>query len=127
MKFSTPTQVSLDDLREIASILQCGRFPLTDEKRTQTAIAEGLISAKKAFQREFRLSPKEIIDFMLDKGVGLEIKIKGQRMAIFRQLERYAEIEQIQGLILATSVSMHLPKEIKGKPVLVASLSQGWL
>jgi hypothetical protein len=48
-------------------------------------------------------------------------------MPIFRQLERYAQHNVVEAIVLFTSVSMLLPGEIGGKPAAVASLSRGWM
>jgi hypothetical protein len=111
----------------IVRLIQSNRFPLNDEKRTQVEIGNVLTAANVEFEREFRLSAKDIPDFLVAGGVAVEAKIKGQRRAIFRQLERYTEHECVQGIVLVTSVSMHLPPTINGKPACVASLSVGWL
>lgn len=111
---------------ELVRVLQTHRLPLTDEKRTQAQLAEVFNAAKIPFEREVHLAEGDIVDFMVGD-IALEIKIKGQRRAIFRQLERYASHPRVGVILLATAVAMHLPAEIKGKPALVASLSQGWL
>ncbi len=60
--------------------------------------------------------------------VEVKIKAKGaQRRNIFRQLDRYAKHDRVHAIVLVTSVAMHLPAEINGKPTFVASLGQAWL
>lgn len=117
----------MTDLISLTRLLQSHRFPLNDEKRTQAGIETALENAGIAFQREVRLSPEDIVDFMVEGGIAIEVKIKGQARAIHRQLVRYAEHPQVEKILLATSVSMNLPADIGGKPARVASLSQGWL
>lgn len=117
----------MTDLATLTRLLQSNRFPLTDEKRTQSEIEATLLAAGIAFEREVRLSSKDIVDFMVEGGIAVEIKIKGQARSIYRQLMRYAEHPAVEQILLATSVSMHLPSTIEGKPAKVASLSQGWL
>ncbi|MDQ7981885.1 hypothetical protein QYH69_32195 [Paraburkholderia sp. SARCC-3016] len=113
-------------MREIKDIIERHRLPLNDEKVTQAAIANALGLAGMKFEREVRLSDEDIVDFMIGR-VAVEVKIKGAKAAIYRQLERYAEHERVASILLVTSRSMHLPALINGKPTLVASLSRGWL
>lgn len=114
------------DRARLVALIQSLRLPLHDEKRTQAELANALTAADIQFVREVRLSGKDIVDFMVG-GIAIELKTKGQRMAIFRQLERYAEHEKVESIILATNVSMHLPTFIGGKPAQVASLGKGYL
>lgn len=77
-------------------------------------------------RREVRLDADSIIDFMVGP-VGIESKLRGGKMDIFRQLERYAAFPEIEALILVTNTAMGLPKEIGGKPTFYLSLGAGWL
>lgn len=114
------------DTQTIISFFAGKRFPLSDEKRLQTAIEEEFQRAGILYEREFRLSPKDVIDFIVGR-VGIEVKIKGGKLAIFRQVERYAQHDGIDALILATNVAMGMPEEINGKPVHVVNLGRAWL
>lgn len=117
----------IQGLEKITRVIQSNRFPLTDEKQTQAQIADALTKAGIVFEREARLSESDIVDFLTEDGIAVEAKIKGQRRAIFRQLERYATHGNVRAIVLVTSVAMCLPEAIDGKPARVASLSQGWL
>lgn len=113
-------------MQNIKAIIERHRLPLSDEKVTQTAIANAFEFAGVLFEREVRLSEADIVDFMVG-GVAVEVKIKGAKAAIYRQLERYVEHDCVTSILLVTSRSMHLPSTINGKPTLVASLSRGWM
>jgi hypothetical protein len=114
-------------IHELIALAHRHRFDLQDEKRTQVQIAGMLTAAGVPFEREVRLSDEDIVDFLVAGGIALEVKIKGPRMPIFRQLERYAQHNVVEAIVLFTSVSMLLPGEIGGKPAAVASLSRGWM
>lgn len=114
-------------MNKIIRLLQSNRFSLTDEKQTQRQIASVLDAAGVKYEREVTLAPGDIVDFLLDEGLAIEVKIKGQRKAIYRQLERYAKSERVSCLLLATAVAMGLPETIETKPARVASLGMGWL
>lgn len=110
--------------------IQLQRFRTIPEKSTQSDVEKFLTFQGLTFEREKRLSKTEIPDFLIHSqygGIVLEVKTKCSRMAIYRQLERYAEHQEVSGVILLTGTSMGLPPQINSKPSLVASLGVGWL
>ena len=109
-------------IADVVTELRKYRFTLASEQALQQQIEKVLPS----FQREYRFDKKNRIDFFL-AGIGIEVKIKGGRMAIYRQVERYAKFDSVTGLILITNVAMGFPKEILGKPCYVISLGEKWL
>jgi hypothetical protein len=105
------------------------RADLSDEKRAQADLFAALtpVFTDPPVEREVRLGAGDVIDFMIG-GVGIEVKLKGARKAdVYRQLGRYARHDRVSGLILATNLSMGLPKEIDGKPAWFVSLGKAWL
>lgn len=112
---------------EVLRVLSQYAFSLNDEKKLQAEISEALQAHNINHKREVPLTKKDIIDFLFEDGTGLEIKIKGQRFSIYRQLKRYAENDRISGIVLATAISMGLPSSIEGKPARVFSLSRAHL
>lgn len=115
----TPTAL-VDYLRRV-------RFRLGSEAALQAAIAEALTAANLAFEAEVRLAPGERIDFMVEPAIGIEAKVKCDKRAIYRQLQRYARREQVRAIILITGTAMGLPAEIDRKPVFYVSIGRGWL
>lgn len=111
---------------DIIRLIQTRRLPLSAEKPLQAALALEFEKAGIAAEREVDLGDGDVIDFMIG-GIGLEVKIKGQRRAIFRQCERYCGHDRVVTLVLATNAAMGLPAWIDGKPVHVASLARGWM
>ena len=112
--------------RRIATLLRGKRLRLDNEKLLQAQVAEVLAVGNIDAVREVRLAPGDVIDLLAGE-VGIEIKIKGQRRAIYRQCERYCGHEAIEALILITNAAMGMPASINGKPVFVVSLGTGWL
>lgn len=108
------------------AVLRSIRLPAGPEKDVQQAISDALGRAGIVHSREVRLSPTDIIDFVVD-GLGIEVKIKGARRAILRQLERYAAHPDISALALVSSVAMGVPAVINGKPVEFVSMGRAWL
>lgn len=116
-----------ESVKKVHDAISKFRFPLDNEKATQQGIFDALSRSGIPFDRERYLDPNNIIDFMTRDGVGIEVKIKGAKVAIYRQLERYAKFEFIKALILVSNVSMALPKEINGKPLYYIKLSHAYL
>jgi hypothetical protein len=114
-----------EGMDEILKVLRGFRFSLTDEKTLQSEIAIELAKAGLQFKREVLLGPGDIVDFMVGR-VAIEVKIKGQKRAIYRQCERYCK-HYIAALILATNTPMGMPKQILGKDIWVVNLGKAWL
>jgi hypothetical protein len=112
---------------DVISVLSRYRFQLSDEIRLQGEIATALEKAGLTFEREVRIAPGSIIDFMIGD-VGLEVKIrKGAKAAIYRQCERYCSIDRVKAIVLATNFSMGFPTEVAGKPAYLFSLGKAHL
>lgn len=113
----------------VVGVIQRYRIELSSEKRTQEQIEEALIKEGLKFEREPKLSPSDIPDFLMtETGLAIEVKIKGARKrSVLRQLERYASHERVRGLLLVTNLSMGLPASISAKPAWYASLGRGWI
>lgn len=82
---------------------------------------------EESIKREYHLDNENIIDFLLFDSIGVEVKIKGQKRAIYKQCERYCKFEKLKQLILVTNVSIGFPKEINGKDCYILNLSKAWL
>lgn len=112
----------------IMAVLRRTRFDLSNEKACQAAIADALKDAGIAAVRERRLSAKDVLDFLVDGGIALEVKLAGQRkVAAFKQIERYARHERVKAVVLVSNLSMGLPQEIGGKPAYFVSLGRAWI
>lgn len=113
--------------QRIAVICERTRINVSTEVAAHNDVTRALEAAGFEVRREIRLSARDRIDVMV-AGVGIEVKIKGSRRDIYRQLERYAESPEVTALVLATSAAWPSGiKQIGGKPFLHASLVQGWL
>lgn len=100
---------------------------IVDEYRLHKMIAKELDNRGISFQNEFLLGPRNRIDFLTIDGIGIEAKKgKPNELQVLNQLIRYAEFEQVKGLILVIERYMDLPKEINGKPVVSIGLRKLW-
>jgi hypothetical protein len=113
----------------VVRLLQRYQLDLSTEKHLQAGIETAFVRDGVAFEREKRLSVKDIPDFLVDGDIVVECKLhnNSRKMAIYQQLARYAEYNEVKAIILAWNGTMGLPVEINGRPVFAASLSRGWL
>lgn len=116
-----------EKVRFVHQLLKRYRFSVDNEKRTQADIENVLTRAQVPFVRECNLGDAGVIDFMIDDTIGIEVKIKGSKMSMYRQCKRYCETGRFQHLILATLTAITLPADIDGTPTSVASLSTAFL
>lgn len=112
---------------ELALLLRHRRFVTATEAALQAGIGEALREWNVPFDREFRLSAAERIDFWVDGYIGIEAKVRYPKRSIYRQLQRYAGHDALKALILVTGTAMGLPAQILGKPVFYVSLGRSAL
>ena len=94
------------------------RLSMDTEIHMQDDIESILNTSNISFEREYRLGSHGVIDFFVpSRGLGIEIKLKAVRADIVRQLDRYAESDQLNALLLVTMTSLALPKALREKPV----------
>ena len=82
--------------KEIATALHQHKFSFDCEDTFQLGVARVLTQAKVPFEREFSFGTAGRIDFLCNGGVGLELKIKGDRMAVIHQLFDYARCPEVK-------------------------------
>lgn len=114
------------DIDAVVAALAGKRFPLEDEIRTQAAISDVLRAKFGRLVEREAVAPGGRIDFKV-ADIGIEVKVKGARGAIFRQLCRYAHAPDLGGIILVTSKAVNLPTQILGKPCRVLNMGAAWL
>jgi hypothetical protein len=112
---------------DLVHLLRSRRFPVGTEAALQEAIGEALREWRICFDREWRLGPRDRIDFFAEGGIGIEAKIRCGKRAIYRQLERYAQHPQIAALVLVTGTALGLPPSIADKPLFFVSLGRAAL
>lgn len=109
---------------ELTAILRRGRYQIGTESALHVSIAGELDAAGIAFEAEARLGPANRIDFLVAGGIGIEAKVRYPRRAIYRQLQRYAESDQITALVLITATALGVPPSIAGKPIFYVSIGR---
>lgn len=126
--------------REVRNrILRDGPIRHTTETELQDVIEHRLRQRPRyplSVKREHLLDDHNRIDFlahtllilgdapMVLVRVGIEVKIGSALAAVTRQLERYAQFDDVDELLLVTTKAIHhrIPSELNGKPVVLCSL-----
>jgi hypothetical protein len=103
-------------------------FRFSDEADLQEGIIRVLTEHSIPFRREVTLSRRDRVDFMLDEGIALEVKVDGSISALTRQLFRYAEYPKISAIIVVAGKLRltDLPGEINGKPIICISVMRAF-
>ena len=117
----------LPDMARIIAALSSVRMPAQPEERDiHAAVADALAGAGLEYAHEYRLGPRNRIDFLVGR-VGIEVK-KGRPAAalLVKQLRRYLESESLDGMIVVTQWVTALPGTLCGKPVRLISLNRLW-
>lgn len=115
-------RVRVEDLKKVLGSFQ---YRIACEADLQEGLARVLTASSIPFQKEFRLSAKDRIDFLLDSGVGIEVKVQGSTPDLIRQLARYAADPRVVGLLVVTTKRQHLavPSNLVGVPVAALHIS----
>lgn len=95
------------------------KFLHNSEKELQAALATVFEQDAAVYEREYHLGRQSIVDFMFPDGLAVEVKIKGSRNNLIRQLHRYAGFDEVTAILLITTKATFLtmPDEISGKPI----------
>lgn len=105
-------------LQHLAEVLGRHRFRFTSELQLQDAIARAFASERVVALREQALTLQDRPDFLVGD-LAVEVKVGGSLSDALRQLHRYAQHEDVAGLLLVTSRLQHtdVPETMTGKPV----------
>ncbi len=106
--------------------LRTHRFRFAGERELQAGIDQVLRAAGLNVTREASLGDAGTIDFLIED-LGVEIKVRGTRADVTRQVHRYLQHASIRGVLLVTTRSelARLPPTISGKPVFTHHLVSG--
>ena len=107
---------------ELGSLIAAQKYRYSSEKDLQNALESLFTQNNISYEREFRLSKKDIVDFLVqvDIGsIGLEIKIDGTRNALLRQINRYLSHEQVLAIFVIGSPHWinNLPNQLNNKDI----------
>ena len=98
-----------------------------DERVLQEAIDQRLRQSGLSYEREWRLSPQDRIDFVVhaEGNIGIEVKIDGTCPQLMRQVHRYLAHGTIDGMVIVTTRARltRIPAKVRSKPVVVHLLT----
>lgn len=111
---------SVVELDTVITALGESRFTWTTESELQHGVAAALEARGLDVEFEVRVDARNRLDLKVGR-VGIEVKIDGTWRSVRRQLERYAELDAIDALVLVTSRPSHrqIESRIAGKRVVV--------
>lgn len=114
-------------MNNIVRMLQRYKIRTDNEFEVQQQVEQIFKSNGVDYKREFRLSPKDRIDFLVDS-IGIEIKVHGwSAKKIYDQIERYSKYDLIRLIVLLTSQACHFPNKINEKQIVIINLGRSWL
>lgn len=114
---------------DLARLIRGYRYRHASEKDLQDGLARVFDGAGLSYARECPLAPGDVIDFLVQGGIGVEVKVGAGLSDATRQLHRYAAHEAVASLLLVTSRCRldRMPAELRGKPVGVVVIPGAFL
>ncbi len=114
----------LERARFIGVTLANQRWVSVDERDLQDRLAIHLELHRLKYAREFILSDEDRVDFFVEGGIALEVKVKGATNEVLRQLQRYAQHQIVETLMLVTTKALlsDMPETLSGKPLVTVLL-----
>lgn len=108
----------MDNLLEMAKILNTFRFRFITEKDLQDGIESVFVCNQIQYQREQFLSASDRPDFMVNR-IAVEVKIKGSLADLLRQASRYAASSEVDAILVVGTPHWlsRVPVSLAGKPV----------
>jgi plasmid stability protein len=104
---------------EVLRVLAARHYRCSCEAELQELVQTALSDAGLSFQREKRLSVRDRVDFLIEGGVALELKVKVTEKNLLSQILRYAESAEVDAIVVAGTCHsvLRLPARAHGKPV----------
>lgn len=120
---------------DISTDLERATLVYADEIQLHEQIGQVLDASGFEYEREVRLADGlGRIDFVVEGCLGIEVKIKGSRRDVYRQVRLYTLSSVLEGVLLVTTRSQHagIAKElerefVQGVPAYQVSLLEGGL
>lgn len=106
-------------ITDYLQLLSRYKFRYGSEKELQDGIEKVLLENSVEFDREFELTRKDRIDFLLKNGIGIEVKLNGSANKLANQVRRYCDHYKVQGVIVVATMSrlLSLPPDLNNKPI----------
>jgi hypothetical protein len=116
------------EINKVAAAIRTIRIdPATDEFQIHEVIKSALLVRGIGYDHEYKLAPRNRIDFLTHNGVGVEVKKgKPNSIEVLRQIERYIKFPEVKALILVIERYQDVPEELHDKPCLSIGLNKLW-
>ena len=118
------------DIEKVTSAIETLRVgKIIEEYDLQNKIAKVFDTVGIEYQKEYRLGAGNRVDFLTGDGIAIEVKKgKPNRERLVYQINRYAELEEVQAVIIVVKTSLRLPitRSYNGKPCSVIGLQKLW-
>lgn len=98
----TRTSPTLD---EVAATID-GAWAVNTERDLHDALTDRLTAAEYPVAREVRLTDRDRVGLMVGR-IAVEVKVAGGLIDVIRQCQRYAKCEQVDSVLLVTTVRGH--------------------
>jgi len=114
----------VEEPKALLEAIRSTRFHYTSEDDLQRGLAALLDQLGVQYEREFHLDAQSRIDFLVEGGLGVEMKIDGPVSELGYQILRYLQHDAVKAMLVVTTRSSHrdLPPALEGKPVWVVYL-----
>lgn len=118
LKTGVPSEMHVR-LRALVSLLGGFNYRYGSEVQLHATLGQVLLEAGIEFVREFQLDAENRADFWLPlgglTGLVIEVKVDGSISEALRQVGRYAALERVQAVLLASTCRWAKP-ELQGVP-----------
>jgi hypothetical protein len=115
-------------LQKIVRVLPMYKYQFTNEHVLQRGIAGALGLHQVRYSREYIASERDRFDFWCEDSVAIEAKIRNSMSAALRQVDRYCELDAVQGVVIVASLKWartDRPQlELRGKPVVIMQVGR---
>lgn len=117
-------------MNEVIEALQALRIgKIFEEYDIQNKIAAIFDKAGIRYEKESKLGQGSRVDFLTRSGVAVEVKKgKPNRTRLAEQINRYAEYQDVEAVVIVVETSLRLPitRTDNGKPCAVVGLQKLW-
>lgn len=116
---------STETVERILALCRTLRPRTANEKVLQDALEPLFRESFSTVDREAKLDPKSVVDFLVEETVAVEVKVDGSPLPVMRQLQRYAKSDRVEQIVLVTTRRklMAVAPRLRGKPIHIAWLS----
>lgn len=90
-------------LSTLAAAMGGYSYRYAHETQLHDRLAEVLLEQRVEFERERSIDAKNRLDFFVAGGIVVEVKVDGSLAQALRQIERYAALEDVAAVLLATT------------------------